>query len=446
MWYRSVNRKDVMELFHTPFSERPSGKISVSTSIPRSFATSDSILLGWGKNPSKHPSLPCLAVTSDTELRDLLAYLNANPQGPSPITSFCRFLSKDDFFQYSESSLFAIESSQLTPFIALSYAESLVLSDRQIKFTDLSPAMCQRTLSFTWAKAIAAKVPASQLGTLVEAWTSCYSMTSDNHRAARVEETVSALFSVLRVITGLLLGIEGDSPEEIFCRALFERSKQEQEIAWQRLSSELPGIATLTAISEATREERGQFFQQAVRAEARPFVLALLAAQISPGTLEHIEIVLAQKDPKVAFWYVTLASIVRPQSVLSSNFSLGLKLERLASRSTQLDNYPECDLSYTELRVIARLGLEHLNKRLQHAGELSVELTPLVTALFRFPSRSGRSVEASDQERASRDLMSRERHRERLLSIARTLEEMAYSQQMEFENFYGSARKSGQRR
>lgn len=446
MWYRLVNRKELMDFFLSPFGERSDSKISFSTSIPKSFATNDSILLGWGKNPSKHPSLPCLAVTNDADLPDLLAYLNANPQGPSPITAFCRFISKEDFLEYSEPSLFDLESPHLTPFIALSYVESLVLSDRQIRLTDLSPAMCQRTLSFTWAKAVAAKVPFNQLGSIVEAWIACYGMTGDNHRAARVEETVSALFSVLRVVTGLLLGSAGESPEESFCRALLDRSKQEQEASWRRLSSELPGIATLTAISEATREERGQLFQQAVRADARPFVLALLAAQISPGTLDHIEIALAQKDPRVAFWYVALASIARPQAMLSFNGALGLKLERLASRLMPLDSFPECDLSYAELRVVARLGLEHLNKRLQHAGELSVELVPTVTALFRFPSRSGRSAEAYDQERSSRDLVNRERQRDRLLAIARSLEEMAHSQQLDIDYSENNPRKSGQRK
>lgn len=430
MWYRTVTRKELVELFLSPQSDRP-GESAFNTSIPKKFGASDSVLLGWGEDPSASAILPCLAVVDDADLADLLALLNANPQGPSPVSAFCRFIGKEHFLQYLEPPPLDFTSPQIAPFIALSFAESLVLSDGQIKLADLGPAICQRTLSFTWAKAIAAKVPFSQLGHLVDSWAEAYAMTSDNQRATKVADSAGALFSVLRVVTELAVGSSSTSPEAAFCRALQDRSKSDQETAWKRLSSSFSEMPSLTAISEATREERGQIFQHAVRVNADPFTLALLAAQISPGTLDHIEIVQLQRDPRVVYWYTVLAALARPQALLSANGALGRRLERIASRLPTLEDFPECDLSFVELRVLSRLGLEYLSRRLEHAGEMSVELIPLITASFRFPTRGGRSAEASDQEKASKDRYNAERQRDRLLSIARSIEEIAYSQQLD---------------
>lgn len=427
MWYRNCTRRELLDLLLAPLSEKMLSADYVS-SLPKSISIKDNILLGWRRDPAIHVDLPCLAVVGDKDLPDLLALVNASPQAPTPFTSFCRLVSKSDFLAYGDSVGLDLVAPDLSPFISLSYAEALLHAEGQIKLADVSPAICERTLSLTWAKAMSKKIPFEQLANLTDAWIEAYLLSSDPHRNTRAQETVSALFPVLRMLTELQLGLSAASAESELCLALMEQAKDRQETAWLSLTrNSLPEPVSIAAIGEATREQRGAFFQQAVRLGASPFVLAFLATQISPGSLDHMELTISQKDPSIVFWYAALASLVRPQAVMTLYGGQGLRLQRIASRDTNFEQNPQCDISISELRVLARIGFESLAKKVQHANEISIELVPLISGTFRFPAKLGRSSDGNEHEREAREKFYQDRTRDRLLSIARMLEDLAHT-------------------
>ncbi|WP_156517011.1 hypothetical protein [Delftia sp. GW456-R20] len=446
MWYSTVNRKEFVEIFSLSLSNRLKKSLKKEPSFSREFELGELLLVGWKENPSEHSSLPCLAVARDSDISNLLALVNSIPQAPSPFTAFCRIIGKKEFLQYGDSLSLDFSQIGLEPLLALSYAEALFLADGQIQLTSLSPAICKRTLSFTWAKAVASKIPITQFGKMVDAWIDVYKMTTDPSRIARLGIMVGAMLPVIHTLSELLLGENKDlSLETEFCRALMDNSKERQELSWKKLAAPFIEATTLASIAKTTREERSQIFQKAIKSGASPFVTALMATQISPGTLDHIEIMLSHKDPSAVFWYAALAALARPHSVLTTQTSLSLRLERLISQPSGLEDYPQGDLSYSELQVLSRLGLEQLSRYLEHAGEIKIELVPLIVGIFRFSGRSARP-ENNEQDRLTRERQIREQQRENLLSIARMIEELAYSQEIDSKSQVYKNQKSTIRR
>lgn len=438
MWYRNCSRKELLEIVLSPNRERhPNAEYL--RSLPDFGKAKDVILLAWERDPLVHAELPCLAVLPEKDLIDTVAALNASPQAPSPFTSFCRLLSREEFAEYQNSDSLDLSSEDVSPFIALSYVEALLHADGQAKFADLSPAVCNRTLSLSWAKAIARRVPFSQLPRLIEAWIDTYVLTGTPEKGSKAKFTIASLTPILTTLTQLQFGGSASGIELELCRAVASRAKEQQEEIWARLRANLSEVPTIAGIAEATREERASFFQTAAQKNAPALVLGFLASQISPGSLDHLELAMRQSNPQIGFWYAAFAALWRPAAIVSGQGGQGARLLRLAGRPFELTNSPQCDISHTELRVLIRAGLDQLARKLEHSGEMIVELVPLVTCAFRFPGRANRSAESVDLDRASRQKIAQERLRDRLLHISRTLEDLALynEEQLELEQQTG---------
>lgn len=83
--------------------------------------------------------------------------------------------------------------------------------------------------------------------------------------------------------------------------------------------------------------------------------------------------------------------------------------------------------------------------KLQHASEISIELVPLINGTFRFPAKSGRSSDSNEHEREAREKFYQDRTRDRLLSIARMLEDLAHTSGLDSDSLDYRAKKNTRR-
>ncbi|RUW55480.1 hypothetical protein EOA32_01660 [Mesorhizobium sp. M1A.F.Ca.ET.072.01.1.1] len=407
MWMASLGKREFLETI--------AGGPSAETIIAASEFSSKRTLHGlqgriatfWRDQPEDHHSFPILAVVEKSQIRDLLAALNASPKALSPFTAFCRIM---DYGQ-AEAYLNRMGSPRSDALVdavgLLSLVEVQLLSEGQIKARQVSPAAARRTLSFVWGRGVASGLSLMELEELTSRWLEAYSLCNSLNASESNTPSVHYALPVLTTVCGLIENELPFRPIERLIAAIINSDGQAKDSAWREASDDFALNISLQSIESASREERGAYLQRMFRGEHRPgsseqgAAQGFLATQVAPGSLEHLDIVLSQGGPEAAFWYVLFAALQKPHAILNAFGGLGRRIARDVRDCETLDQSPRADMGLDELRLLARANADGLVSKVGHSNEIEIELLPGISATFRF-GRSAAVKAGSIEQRAFR--------------------------------------------
>lgn len=396
MWHARISRRDFIEIC-LGASKPLEGNLQTASGV---VVDDDASTLHayWDREPTAGYWLPNLVVVPNGDTNELLTAINASPQAPAPISAMCRILTRDEARAYFTSAPLESTDDALPITVALAMVEAVLHSEGRIGLRQLSPAVCKRTLSYAWGKALAARVPAKAIEVLPSRWLEAYGLINPQSSTHSVRRTVEASVGVLGVCAQLGLGVQPGGAPGSLAYALLRGDRVLQETAWRKLAQVLDNQVSLAVMAAATREERGMYLQQALRAASSggasdhvAAACAFLATQVAPGSLEHFEVLRSAGSSAVIFWYALYAALQSPNEILATQSGLGVRLLRDIARVEEHLSRPVADLAYAELKALERLGVESVARKFGHAGEVEVELVPLVTSSFTYHSKGSRS-------------------------------------------------------
>lgn len=395
MWYARLSRREFFELCLG--SMKPlDGKLTVGSAI---FTDSvpDIVTVYWAEEPSPVTLLPNLVVLPDAESNDLMSAVMASPQVPTPLTSLCRILTIQEAQGYFELQPLNLARDVLPVVVALTMVESVLHSGGRFQLRQLSPAICSRTLSFAWGRALAIRAPIKSVQDLPNRWLETYGAINSQDSVEVVRNTMLPTINALTLITEISAGILPSNSIGALAFAIVNDDQATKESAWAELAKTVEASSSLAVISTANREERGSLLQAALteltsrlgqtNENAAAAACAFLATQVAPGSMEHFELLKGYQSAPLLVWYAMFSAMQAPKNILGSNGGLGLRIHRDLARAEDQLSKPDADISFGELKALDRISLEATSRRISHAGEIQVELIPYVTSNFAFHTK-----------------------------------------------------------
>lgn len=437
MWYSIVKRRELLE-FGQKGQRPPSFQSDLGGALDKYSGEPRTALVLWDRDPySQDNSQPILVVIHRSEINEFFAAVNSTPSGSTPFTAFCRVLSTDDARELPQSLGSEKRNVVIQALVGLSFSESMAHAGGKIQATELTPAICKRTIAYAWAKALSNNVSPEYFDRLSDLWLEALSLSGNSDKIDAMQSTIFAQGLIFDTAVRLCKKNSNLSPVEMLCMALIEQDSVLLNEAWNKLIRNFPNPLTLQQIAESTREERGAYFQFMLNAhsvglgEDANAICAFLATQISPGSFDHLQLLSTQTNNSLPLWYSFLAALQRPRGILGFSGGLGSRLYRDLRRKEFFDAPPVADIALSELRVIAKAGLDVLAKRLGHSNEIEIEIAPLLTCSFRFHGAVNRQGALfPEKEVASalkKEVMPVISDYERIMSIISSLQDISKS-------------------
>lgn|GEM_PF-1511081 len=393
MWYTNVSRRELLEILMTGALPQLREFESISSI---SSVSSEEFGMVWLRRPTgKVDELPHFIVAEDRQVEALLATINATPQIPMPFTAFCRVMGSSELSILGETPT-PVRKDVSYGLAGLALAEAAIYSGASVRPTELSPAACKRTLSFTYARALN-QLPVDALPRVIRNWLDTQEVLGLASPSS--DRVAKALSPILDVATRIFHGLPPEDPISCAVSESLELG-QPSEGTWSELTGKYLRSSSMKDFAEWTREGRSAAFQDVVRSiysssnisNEAAVSSALAATRISPGTLEHLGLLSQHVDPRVPLWYSFFAALQRHGAALRTTSGIGLRILRDINKLADIGGAPIADISSYELRVQARGGLDRVGRRLGHANEILVEVFPGLDASFRFGSRAEKST------------------------------------------------------
>lgn len=409
MWSARVSRREFIELYlgSTKVVEGRAREASVVD-----VAAKTDVILVWGSDPSIYFTLPAVVIAAEADLQGLLTAVVAAPQAPSPVTALTHVLSDAEAAQIFDSDVLPLSEKAFPAFASLVYVEAVLHGSGRLGLRQLTPMICRRTMSYSWAKAVCARIPAESFVELPARWLETYAILNSGPAFESAQRAADSVISGLNLLTQLAMGLSPEGAAGRLAYELLHGNKISQDDAWEDLAARLPRPVSIDVLQSLAREERGAYLQDALRLlggpgsrgehDALAAACAFLATRLAPGSLEHMDILKSAASPEVLGWYAIYAALQHPKEILSLYGGLGLRLVRDLIRSEEKLEPPTADISYLELKILARGGLDSLSSKTAHASELQVEVVPYVSSTFTYQlrqkTRSGDPQYAFDVE------------------------------------------------
>jgi hypothetical protein len=358
---------------------------------------SDELLLLWASEPKPVPApqsgeyLPDAIVVHSKQMREFIAWITTVAGGYRPFTAFIRIIDQQ-YLQHAiepkEPGLRGFENAVA----GLIIAEALTLAGPQRSLAALSLLPCESTYSYSFARALALGYARDVDDPIAAPFGLARKLTRQPSR--RLNEEVLSI--TLKVLSGLARDTKIPDRSEIpafiweTCREL--QSERELTRSWRLLAD--AGVLPHQPLGElrGPREQRVRAFERILKGPNRPdvltssFLAGLLADQISPGSFEHIDLLLPYLNqyPTAMIWYGLCAGLHPDSEVQQAGNCLGRRLVRDLLASDPVLSRPKYDIAVSELEV--HLDREEpLEFRTASQNHIAVELLPGVPALMKWP-------------------------------------------------------------
>ncbi|KGH31245.1 hypothetical protein [Comamonas testosteroni] len=423
MWSALVSRREVFELF-LGSTKAVEGKLRETSQLR--FGAGSETLLVWDCDPTQRFLLPSLMVVADDDVQSTLSAIAAAPQAPSPVTALTRILTREEATQQFDDDLLTIDERVFPALTALAFVEAVLHGGGRVGIRQLTPLICRRTLAFAWGRTLASRAGGEAFLELPARWLDVYSLLNSPSTHDTAQYAIDPIVSVLGLLTQIALGRRPETTTGALAYEILNGTQASQELAWEQLAAQLSRQIRIDALQSLTREERGSYLQEALRQMSSSgsyreqgdmaAACAFLATRLAPGSLEHLEILKGEGRPDLLAWYGLFAALQSPKEILSLYGGLGFRSSRDMLRVEDKLASPSADISYSELKILARGGLELLSSRIGHSSELQVELVPYVSTSFTFQLKNRArpkdaqqffNMEASEPELSSRARLAR---------------------------------------
>ena len=123
--------------------------------------------------------------------------------------------------------------------------------------------------------------------------------------------------------------------------------------------------------------------------ESIEFIAGFLTSLISPGTMDHIHVLLPYVEVLKAslLWYGLAAGSFGRSALQNYGGGLGRRILREATRRETLLDRPRCDIALQELEMVVESGTNIADVRTGISSALTVEITPCIDTVVPIPIR-----------------------------------------------------------
>jgi hypothetical protein len=431
MYARSgLSRTDLLTILSEGRAPDDVQQITNEAVLRRSFT---GITLLWEHNPRTHPRFPAAILVNEQEVRDLLAWLWTYGPELRPVTALTRVLSPS----LAATSLDLAETPSLgeleNAWLGVVVAEAVLTKSSRSILAKPSHHDCLSTSSLVQARASALGYSEDDSRALAKV---CNRLRSQFSRDSRpeIESVFSRVWLILRQLARRdLFGTHSSAAVEPVVSALNDLIERRdiREETWSALTRRWSTLRESRIMSDASRELRVRLFEafvgEAVNSshleEADAFLLAYLANQVSPGSLEHFQLFArnANVSSAVFAWYGFLAGLssgTRRQGVLAY---VGNRLVRDLLRRASIFDSPTEDIDMVEFDIafessrVERILLD------EAGGQFSVGLLPGVSWTCFIPASSSTARETSKDSRIGEEVS------EELKRLDRSIEDVRYA-------------------
>jgi hypothetical protein len=404
MWVRETDRRELIEFLQSDRWSHSSAKLFPKyeyrpvTAISPS-GTQHELLLIWEDDPRDRAPLPDAIVTLSS-LRDFLAWSTTYVSVLRPLSAYTRICDLETARQAlrlnSVPKLGRLES--ICAGLILGETATHISGRRDL--SDIPVLTCAGTHSFVLSRAVS--LGNFQIEELSKAWFSAREMTSQPPLALRSATLLSPwrLLISLESSEQLERGIEKPASLIVeLCRDLFLKGEIDAR-KWLHRESELSAVNGLFEALRGPREDRIVALDELIArlkkmdsldAEISTFLIAYFASQISPGTLDHLQLLFPHLEafPGVLIWYGMCAGMYQDSTISSFAGGLGKRVMREVLRPETFLSRPICDVSISELQMMLSRDRGATTFRTYSTSHLELELQPCVVGAFRWPPRGG---------------------------------------------------------
>lgn len=365
----------------------------------------------WDQDTQPDSEPPPVIVGQEDVINDLIAWSLAFLRPFSPLSSLVSLYSIEEWdsaASHQRLAHSAIDSS----FVGVVFGELLAQASGSLNPGAISFSGAQATLSFSVLRALFGGAGGDEAQFIPNKWSEVRHFFELGPSKIHPESTFEALRTILFGHMG------GDRDPNAIGRVCDAFRRDDYEDAVDILRKQLsPAFESFSSITKMSAEERVRAYEHiskgAVGSSNREtaFVLASAAALCRPGTFEVIGLLepYAKNLPETILWFGVLQGLPQKNSVLTLSDGLGWRLWREIFRSTKLLDRPTCDLSFRELKILARSKSgQPLSKfvRGEVRGRLNIELSHGVTVPVRVAVDS--TQQKTSQTSMNRDIFEAE--------------------------------------
>jgi hypothetical protein len=397
-WSKSVSRKELAEVLRLERLPDATGlrEFDRGTRLP---GRQGDIELVWKQDPREGKCTPSAIIVDREDERDLLAWISTYVPSVRPLSAYTRVCDRDMASQFgnlkSAPHFGVLEDACLG--LILGETATYVATKRELRQMTHNSSLS--TLSFVVARGAGFGLSAEKVDELATKWLQARTFIRGTPLPVSAQQ-VQAGWSVIRhAAPGNDFKLPLWEPVSAIvldaCSQILRKGDMDEGI-WISLTKDLPDLTHLRADLTGPREERLSLFEKTINAIRNrtfkksanaEFFCAYLASSISPGTLDHVEVLLPYLDvfPSLLIWYGLCAGLSSRGTLLDSLNGLARRLKRELTREADFLETPSCDIGFAELEILSTSVKEWGDLRTVGVGQIVVELLPCINAHYRMP-------------------------------------------------------------
>jgi hypothetical protein len=387
--------------------------IEQSASRIRYEVQNDELLFVWADHPTPSTFLPDVICTASGKTRDFLAWASTYLGPLTPFTAFSHVMPTDELARYLKQPPSRTMFPREDPFIGAIVGELLALRSAGY-LKSLTVLDAQGTLSYTFARAAMLGLQISN-----EEIASRY----ESLRMLMKNNMPIAFFRNIREIWENILVALGPEPINLYqgnevtyspyIRQALYRIGQGDQLSDSLVAEILrrpPAELTLPKFDVDVETRVKQFesisgrlvLDNKIHPQSRAFLIAYLANQVSPGTLDHYRLLDQYSHilPTTQSWYGVIAGFVPNNGLMFYEYGLGFRISRKIRQASLPLERPSCDIAVNELDLLVSFEKTGRSFRPESSSTLTVEIAPGINTTMPWPTQPQPLGTASNHEQS----------------------------------------------
>ncbi|KAF0221907.1 MAG: hypothetical protein FD174_238 [Geobacteraceae bacterium] len=396
MWILRINRSQLVEIFKDGGgSWLNSYAPSYVDILPGEPCDSNNFYLVWNSQPSKNYCIPIAIIVDKEFQKDFFAWSLTYLSHISPLSSYCRIIDSNTFnslvgctptnIKLPEAAYVSVIAAELLGYVdgnlgninithGNAYSSTFSFARVRAKFYQYRNAFPD-DLSNVWWRTRALsnkKISRDYLGTLSEIWTCLDAFDNDLQ--------CTSLISVVE--PSVISALEEYSIKGVISPATIKKLYKNQIILHE---PELGINGTLESRVTSVEKILSQLGNRRTNDKNISFISAYIVSQISPGTLDHFEILKPYSENfSSAYLWLGVFAGLHPQSrVFQSLGNLSNRIFRDLHRDEHILERPQSDISYVELDIISSHIKDLRSIPSRHHGYLDIEIAPFIVSTIK---------------------------------------------------------------
>lgn len=396
MWNKTLTLTEFVEAFGA-WERNHAANIAVESNNFL-FKEGENLTLAWFAPDYSPFELPHAIVVPENRIDAFLGFAATYLTATSPISSVIRIIDNSTFERLLPYRSLDVQTAKILSSIVIAEVIGEVRS--RSRFESLSITAFTSAYSYSMAKCFAITGDKILWQRTSKSWFAVRNLTNQPKRKTDVENLVYFWNLVWQVLEETA-DFSTCSTEEIglitFLR-IMKNKNQIDRLLWSTVFGSIAPFEVIELLKEAPREDKFELLQRIFeRLQSKPkkgpledFAIGFLVSLISVNTFEHAEMLFPMLDryPTAINWYGLCIALAEKATIDTWKIGLDRRLRRELSRSLNLGERPNTDISFDEFIVLNRASTPFQTVIQASSKTLTVELIPGVEQLISWPNRN----------------------------------------------------------